>query len=172
MRKWKLLFAVLACLTFDAAAQADEEKIEIDKLPAKVVAAVKEKFKDAELVSASKEKEDDKTLFEVQIKVKGQTIEVTLTEDGKITEIEKEITAKDLPKAVTEAIDAKYPKAKFKKVEEVTKGEKVAYEVLIDTADKKTLEIKCDADGKVLEMEDKTGKDDENDKKEEKKKDK
>jgi len=172
MRKWKLLFAVLACLTFDAAAQADEEKIAIDKLPAKVLAAVKEKFKDAELVSASKEKEDDKTLFEVQIKVKGQTIEVTLTEDGKITEIEKDIAAKDLPKAVTAAIDAKYPKAKFKKVEEITKDDKVTFEVLIDTADKKTLEIKYDADGKVLEMEEKTGKDDENEKKEEKKKDK
>ena len=47
-------------------------------------------------------------------------------------------------------------------------GDKVAYEVLIDTADKKTLEIKYDPTGKVIEMEDKTGKKDEDDKKKDK----
>jgi hypothetical protein len=65
---WKMALAILACATIGTAAQADEEKIDLDKLPAKVTAAVKEKFKGAELISASKEKEDNKVLFEVRLK--------------------------------------------------------------------------------------------------------
>ena len=47
---------------------ADEEKVPLDKLPKAVVEAVKEKFPKAELVSASKEDENGKTVFEVSIK--------------------------------------------------------------------------------------------------------
>jgi uncharacterized membrane protein YkoI len=155
MKSLQVAFVVLAGLTLSTASHADEEKIDLDKLPAKVKDAVKKEFKDAELVSASKENEDDKIVFEVQIKVKGQIIEVTCTDDGKIVSIEKEIAAKLLPKAVTDALNEKYPKAVIKKAEEVTEQGKTNYEVLITTADKKTLEITYDKDGKVLEKEEK-----------------
>ena len=155
MKTLQFAFALLAGLTLSTLSRADEEKIDLDKLPAKVKDAVKKEFKDAEFVSASKEKEDGKTVFEVQVKVKGQTIEVTCTEDGTVVSIEKEIAAKDLPKAVVEALEAKYPKAVIKKAEEVTEKGKTNFEVLITTADKKTLEITYDKDGKVLETEEK-----------------
>jgi hypothetical protein len=133
--------------------EGKEEKVALDKLPKAVTDAVKAKFEGAELVSASKEKEDGKELYEVAIKHKGHNIDVTLTPEGKIVSVEKEIDAKDLPKAVSEALDSKYAKATIKKTEEVTEGGKVVYEVLLVTAEKKTLEVVFDPAGKVVKEE-------------------
>ena len=133
--------------------EAGEEKVPLDKLPKAVLDAVKAKFPDAELIGAEKEEEDGKVIFEVAIKVKGQHIDVSLTPEGKIVEIEKAIAVKDLPKAVAESLEKKYPKATVKKTEEVTEGDKVSYEVLLVTADKKLLEVVFNAKGEVVEEE-------------------
>lgn len=146
---------VLGLLVLAACAfAADEEKVPLDKLPKAVVDAVKAKFPDAKLVSAEKELEDGKPVYEVAIKDKDQNIEVTVTPEGKIILIEKEIAAKDLPKAVAEAMEKKYPKATIKKLEEIIKDDKVtSYEALIVTAEKKNLEVRFDPSGKFLEEE-------------------
>src|SRR5205085_11412445 len=44
----------------------EEEKVPLDKLPKAVTEAVKKKFPRAELVSAEKEKQDGKTVYEVK----------------------------------------------------------------------------------------------------------
>jgi len=134
-------------------ADDDEEKVPLDKLPKVIVEAVKAKFPKGELVEATKEKEDGKTLFEVIVKIGESKIEVVLTEKGEIVEVEKPIDVKDLPKAVKEAIDAKYPKATLSEAEEVTKAEKIQYEVVVKTAEGKTLELTLDPAGKILETE-------------------
>jgi len=157
MRRWRgwlvasVVLSVLAC----AMARADEEKEEkvpLGKVPKAVIDAVKAKFKGAELVSAQKEKEDGKLVYEINLKHRNHTIEVTVTPKGKIVSIEKTITVQDLPKAVAKAIDSKYPKAAIEKAEEVTEGEKVSYEVLLVTADKK-IEVVLDAAGKIVKEE-------------------
>jgi hypothetical protein len=151
-----LLALAAVCVRAD-----EEEKIPLDKLPKAVVDAVKAKFPKAKLVSAEKEKEDGKTFYEVAIKDGDSNIEVILTPEGKITAIEKEIEVKDLPKAVTDAFESKYPKATVKKVEEITKEDKLyGYELLIVTAEKKKLEVTFDPKGKVLEEEKKGDKED------------
>jgi uncharacterized membrane protein YkoI len=155
MRRILAYVAASVSLMFIAALvlRADEEKIALDKLPKAVKDALKEKYPDAELVSAEKETEKGKTHYEVVIKNKKQELEVILTEEGKIVAVEKQIDVKDLPKAVTDALDAKYPKATIKKAEEVTKGDKVTYEVAIETADKKKMEVEFDPKGKIIEPE-------------------
>ena len=70
------------------------------------------------------------------------------------------IAAKDLPKVVAEALEEKYPKATYKVYEEMTKvtdgKEAIAYyEVLLVTADKKTLEVEVSPEGKILKTEEK-----------------
>ena len=160
MRRLSGLVALVIMVLVAAPLRADEESVPLDKLPAKVSAAVKAKFPKAELKSAQKELEDGKTLFEVAIKNEGHNVEITVKDDGTIVEIEKEITAKDLPKAVSDALDAKYPKADIKKVEEITVGTTINYELLFVAADKKRLEVKFDKDGKVVEVEEKGDKDD------------
>jgi uncharacterized membrane protein YkoI len=145
---------------------AEDEKIALDKLPKAIKEAVKAKFPGATLVKASKENEDGKTIYEVNLKYKGHTLDVSLSPDGKILEIEKTIAAKDLPKAVTAALEAKYPKATIKKAEEISKGEKVsAYEVLLVTAGKKTMEVVIDPSGKITKTGTKGEKKQEKDKK-------
>ena len=118
-----------------------------------VIDAVKARFEDAELVSAQKEKEDGKLVYEINLKYKGHKIEVTVTPQGKIVSIEKTIAVKDLPKAVAEAVTAKYPKATIELAEEVTEGEKVNYEVQLVTADKKKVEVVLDPAGKIVKEE-------------------
>ena len=149
----RCLMSLVAVLGLTAGLRADDEKVAIDKLPKAVVEAVKAKFPKAELVAGEKEKEDGKTVYEVKIKDGKADVTVKLTEDGKITEIEKEIAVKDLPKAVADAVEAKYPKSAVKVAEEVTKGDKTVYEVEVTAADGKKYELTLDADGKITETE-------------------
>ncbi|MBI3407480.1 MAG: PepSY-like domain-containing protein [Planctomycetes bacterium] len=158
-----LMIAVLGVLWTSAAARPDEEKVALDKLPKAVADAVKKRFPKAEMTEAAKETENDKTVFEVTVKDAGKTIDVTLTPEGTILGLEKEIAAKDLPKAVTESIDAKYPKASYKYAEEVIKvkdgQEKLEYyEVRLVTADCKMLEVVVAPNGKITKVEDQTKK--------------
>lgn len=139
----------------------DEENVPLDKLPAAIKAAVKARFPDAELVSASKEAVEGKTVFEVSIKNKGQKGDVTFTSDGAITEIELTIERKDVPKPVVATLDAKYPKATLAILEQVFKvkdGKENLeyYEFLLTTADKKKLEVCIAPDGKFVKEEDKS----------------
>lgn len=155
-----LAFAAVL-LVFTAAVVADdEEKVDLDKLPKAVVDAVKQKFPNAKMVGAEKEVKDKKTLIEVNLKVGETVIDITLTEDGKIVEVEKSIAANDLPKDVAKALEEAYPHATYKKVEIIMEGEKTFYEVLLVANDKKTWEVKMDPMGKVIEKEEKKSLDD------------
>ncbi len=155
-----LAMVVVTTVVFAAPVRADEEKVPLDKAPKAVLEAAKKRFPKAEVVGVSKETEKDKTVYEVELKEAGKTIDVTLTPEGVITTIEQQIDAKDLPKAVAEALDKKYPKAKFNLVEAVytVKDGKEAldfYEVELTAADKKVFEVKLAADGTVKEVEEK-----------------
>jgi len=150
----------VVCLGVSAVLRAEEEKVPLDKLPKAVADAVKKRFPDAELVKASKETEDGKMFYEVSVKDKDLKADVTLTAEGQVQEMEKEVAAKDLPAAVTEALEAKYPKAALKKSEEIIKvrdgAEKLeSYEVLLVTTEKKTVEVVFSPDGKIIKTEEK-----------------
>ncbi len=118
-----LAMAVVASIVLAAPARADdgEEKVPLDKVPKAVLEKVKKRFPKAEVKEASKEVADGKTVYEVTLKQDGKNIDVTLTPEGEITTIEKEIAFKDLPKAVAETFEKKYPKATYTIVEEVIK---------------------------------------------------
>lgn len=161
MRVGLLAGMTLAVAGFCGGVRADEEKVPLDQLPKAVAEAVKKRFPEAEMKGAEKETEKGKTVYEVTITNKGQSIEVTLTPEGTVTEIEKQIEAKDLPQVVAEALAGKYPKATYKMIEEVIKvkgdKEKLAYyEVLLVTAGKKKLEVSVTPEGKFTKEEDKS----------------
>jgi hypothetical protein len=154
--RWAAVGVFVAALA--AATRADEEKLTPDKLPKVVLDAVKKRFPEAEVKKAGKEVEDGKTFYEVGIVDKGQKIDVTLTPEGAITELEKEVAARDLPKVVADALEAKYPKAEYKKVEEIIKvadGKETleSYEALLVTADKTTVEAVVSPEGKITKEE-------------------
>jgi uncharacterized membrane protein YkoI len=149
----------LAVLTLALAAGAtrafgeDEENCPLDKLPAKVTAAVTAQWPKGTIVSATKETEKGVTTYEVKVKDGDRVVEATVSEEGKILETEAAIAAKDLPKAVTDALAAKYPKSEIRHATEITAAEVKSYEVVLVTAEKKTMEVTLDAKGAILEEE-------------------
>ena len=158
--------SIVACLVFGLALSAglsataarseedDEQKIKVADLPKGGLEAVKKMFPDAKVVGATKEKDHGKTMYEVELKNNGKTIDVMIDKDGKVATIEKEISGKDLPAAASKAITAKYGDSKWKKVEEVTqvkdgKQEVDFYELLIGQPKEKDIEIKVTPDGEI-----------------------
>ena len=149
----RIAMAGVALVVFIGAAHALSEKVPLDKVPKPVTEAVKKRFPKAEMKSASKDTADGKTTYEVTLKDDGKNIDVSLTADGAITGIERELAFKDLPKAVAETFEKKYPKATYTIIEEVTKvadgKEKIEYyEAVLVTAEKKTFEAEVFPDGK------------------------
>src|SRR5262245_7491405 len=100
--------------------RADEVEIPLKDVPAKALAAVKKAFPNAKLDSATKGTQDDKTYYSIVLRQAKQTYEVTVTEDGTITEIARAIAFTDLPKPVIAAVHKLYPKAKLGDVAELT----------------------------------------------------
>jgi hypothetical protein len=135
-----------------------DKSISLDQAPKAVQEAIKARFPGAQVTSIEKESEDGKVVYDVELKHKGRKYEMNILENGTVIEIEKEIPAKDLPEAVTRGIEAKYPKATIKEAMEIYKvkgrDEKLdEYEVTLETAEKKTVEVKVSLDGKTVKGE-------------------
>lgn len=141
--------------------RADEEKVPLDKLPKPVAEAVKKRFPKLDMKEATREvTEDKRTVYEVTLKEEKKNIDVTLTPKGSIVMIEKEIERKDLPKVVADALAAKYPDATYKVCEEIIpvkdgKEKLESYEVLLETKDKKLIEVVLSPKGKITKTEEK-----------------
>lgn len=143
--------ATAVLLSLLATARAEQEKIPLDKVPKAVLDAVKAKFPKGELTGAEKETDGEKVTYEVKLLDNKRKFEVIANPDGKVLAVEKVLEPSELPKPVTDALDAKYPKAKIKKAEEVTADEKITYEVVLITADTETVKVIFDAEGKLVE---------------------
>ena len=149
--------ALASLLIIWAFAGAGEVKVPLKDVPKAVLDAVKERFPRAELTQATKESEDGKTTYEIALKDRGRSVDLSATADGKITEIETAIDAKALPAKVTSALAAKYPDGTIKKAEEIVEiedgKETKSFEVIVTTTAKKSLEVKLSPDGKILKKE-------------------
>lgn len=134
---------------------AESKPVSIENLPKIVTDAVSKMFPKAKLIEATVESEEGESEYEVTIKDDGKKIDVKVEADGDIEEFEKEIDVKDLPTAVTVALEKKYPKAVLNSAEaiyEVEKGkaEFEFYEVQLKSADGKEVEVMIKADGTIV----------------------
>jgi len=86
---------------------------------------------------------------EMMIDKEKQKVQLHLTSDGKLTASQKLIAVKDLPKAVTDALEKKYPKTTIKRANETVKEDKVTYVAILET-DAKTILAVLDGEGKIL----------------------
>jgi uncharacterized membrane protein YkoI len=150
----RLCLTAAAGLVLLATVAPAGEKVPLDQVPKAVMDAVKARFPGAKISSVEKEKEDGKVVYDIELKHEGRKYEMDILEDGTVLEIEKEIAAKDLPGVVSKALQAAHPKATVKEVMEVYKvkgkEEKLDhYEVTLETADRKELEVTVSLDGKV-----------------------
>src|SRR4029453_6036046 len=133
-----------------------KEELSADKRPRKVADAVKARFPGAMFVKITKEMENNEVIYDIEMTVGAKKHEMDCKEDRRIVDIKKEIDAKDLPGAVTAAIKAKYPNCTIKEAGEILvvkdkKETKDHYEVLIETDDKKEVEVTASLDGTKIE---------------------
>ena len=154
---WVSAVVVAAVFVLPAAvARAGDEPKDLDKIPKAVMDALKAKFPGAKIDTWTKETENGKVIYDMEFKKDGRKAEADIAEDGTIQNFEEEFDAKDLPKAVTEAVEKKYPESKLKEVMEITeiKDKKEVhggFEIVLETADKKEVEVTVAKDGKILE---------------------
>lgn len=145
----------LGLLLLVACGGEQEEAIAADSVPAAVMSAVRARFPNASVNEAARESKDGKTFYEVSLTDGSRKIDVTATPEGQLVAIEGALAVSDLPASVTQSLAAKYPGATYQIIEDVitTEGgaERLAYyEVLVETADKKLVEVEIAPDGKVL----------------------
>jgi hypothetical protein len=159
MRKFSVVFVagVVAMTLLLAGSAPAEEKKKVD-LPEKVKASLDQRFPGAELTGAEKEKENGNIVYDLELKHEGRKYEMDVKEDGTIMEIEKELKGKDVPAAVTKAVNEKYPKAAVKEVMEVNvvKGKEEKpdhYEVTISIEGAKGKEVIVALDGSSVKEE-------------------
>jgi hypothetical protein len=138
--------AVAGFVAFAPCLIAEETAVPLDKLPDKVTAAVKKMFPKGDLLKATLETEGDETEYEVELRDAGKSVTVTVEKNGEIEAFERQIDLKELPRFVTEALEKKYPKSVLKSAEELYEiedgdAEFEGYEIQLETADKKMIEV-------------------------------
>jgi uncharacterized membrane protein YkoI len=154
-----VITGLVALLALSSGAKAQEAEISLDQVPRAVTDSARAKFPGGEIKEASKETEDGKTVYELEMKHDGRNMDVTLKEDGTLVLVETAIPVKEVPEVVMKAGLGKYPGAKLKLAESVKKGPKVKKEVdyyeLHLAVGEKSVEVEVDASGKILETEEK-----------------
>jgi len=151
------LFTIAAVSFVALGAMAQDGKSPgADKIPKKVMDGLKAKFPKAEIQKWTKETEGGIVVYDIEFKQEGRKLEADIKEDGSIHNWERAITAKDLPVAAMKAVQKRYPGSKIGEVMAITEvkaGKETSggYEVVLETAGKKTVEVTVTSNGKILE---------------------
>ena len=145
MKAITILAAV--CLAGTTAAWASQQT-KLSDLPAPVQVTVKAETTNATLVGISKETEKGKTIFEVETKVGGKTRDLLVDATGTVIEVEEEIDPAAVPSAVKATIDKQSAGGTVQRLERLTRGAAVSYEVVLKKAGK-TTEITVNPDGTI-----------------------
>jgi hypothetical protein len=127
-----------------------------DEMPKSVMATLKARFPKAQIVKWGREKEGGIVVYDIEFEQEGRKFEADVGEDGGIHNWEREIPAEDLPEAVMKTVQRQYPGFEPREVMEVTgvkkgKDELEGYEVVLETADEKTIEIMVTPEGAIVE---------------------
>jgi hypothetical protein len=140
---------------------AHEQAIKKSEVPAPVLDAVARKYPHARLSGFSREAEQSKVTFEVQVVEGTRHIDIDVSPEGKILAEEETIPRADLPAAVRKALaeSARYRGWTVQRVERVVTDENEAepsFELQMAHGRQKS-EIVFDKDGRLTHEERKSG---------------
>jgi hypothetical protein len=133
-----VLIALATLATIGFADDSQSQPLPLNQVPKAVMTAVMAKFPAAKPQSAAQGVEDNQPYIDVHILVNNQKIWVTCHPSGKINVIDREIAQKELPAAVTAALNKKYPQAKVRLVNQITAEGPPTYDIAV-TYQKKAL---------------------------------
>ncbi len=124
-----LVMALLAAALATGSGQAREKKIKRADLPPAVEKTVAEQSKGATIKGFSTEVEAGQKLYEAALTVNGHGKDISMDAQGRIVEVEEEVSLATLPPAVKEGLTKAAGTGTIGKVESLTKkGTLVAYE--------------------------------------------
>lgn len=131
-----------------------------ENIPKGVMETLKARFPKAEITKWTMEKEGKLSVYDIEFTQEGRKFEADIKEDGSIQNWEQAVEAKDLPQAVSGAVEKKYPKFALKEVMAITavKDKQEAlegYEIVLETAEGKEVEVTVAPEGKFLEASEK-----------------
>ena len=137
----------LAFFVFSFATIGCSQKLTEKDLPSAVKNAFITKFPGATDIKWGKENEKE---YEAEFKLNNTNVSANFKSDGSWTETETTIPSSELPAAVTNAVNKKYPGAVYGITEKIEKpGTKILYEVNI-TANGKKKEMELNPDGIIV----------------------
>jgi hypothetical protein len=135
---------------------AQSEKLDPSKLPPKVAEAVKARFPGATITQVTKELENGVVVYDIEMTRGGKKHEMDCQEDGTLIDVQNEVPASALPAGASDAIKKKHPGSTIKEVGEILvakdgKETRDHFEVMIETAEKKEVELTIKLDGTIEE---------------------
>jgi len=150
---------LLAASTFVPVTRAHEQQVPLDRVPKPVLDAVQARFANAHVTGAEIETENGRMVYEITLLDDGRNVDVISSPAGELLAIEKAVETTALPSTAATALQSRYPGATYRSVEQVIELDghqgRPAYEVELETADGRTLEIKVMPDGAIVTGEDK-----------------
>ena len=148
-RKLSLAALVIGLATVSVA-QAQEKKLNREQLPPAVEKTVATESQGATINGFATEVERGKRLYEVELTVSGRSKDISMDKNGKVVEVEEEVTMDSLPAAVQEGLRKAAGSGTIGKIESLTKsGKLVAYEAHVKTGTKRS-EIQVGPNGEKL----------------------
>lgn len=130
-----------------ADAKDADTKITMKNLPAAVKATVEAESKNATVKGISSEKENGKTVYELETIVNGRTRDLMIDAAGKVYIVEEQLDAAKAPALVRAALEAK---GKILVLESAMKDGKTTYEGQVQPKTGKKITLELDADGKPI----------------------
>ena len=130
-----------------AAPKPAEGKATLADLPAPVRATVEAETRNASLKGVSKEKENGKTVYELESLVNGRTRDLMSDAAGQVYLVEEQLDIDKAPPAVRAAMEAR---GHITRLESVTEQGKTHYEGQVQSKPGKTVVLELDADGKAI----------------------
>jgi uncharacterized membrane protein YkoI len=134
----------------------DKDKLQLDKIPKRVMQTLETTFPKAAIQKWTMEKENGAVVYDIEFTQEGVKFGADILENGTISNWEMAIPSEELPEPARDAVAAKYPGVVWKEIMQVTNvkdGKDVleGYEILLQTADNKEVEVTVSPDGKILE---------------------
>lgn len=133
-----------------------QEEVKPAEIPQVVMDALKAKFPEAVINKWAKEKEGEIVVYDIEFMQQERNFEADIKEDGSIHNWEQAIAAEDLPDVVRQAAEKAYPNAILKEIMMITAvsdGQDAleGYEIVLQTADDREVEITVAPDGTIIE---------------------
>jgi uncharacterized membrane protein YkoI len=143
--KTRVLAIAVAIVAVAGLAHAADQKTTLKNLPPAVKATVDAESKGATVKGISSEKENGKTVYELETLVNGRTRDLMIDASGKVYVVEEQLDVDKAPAAVKAALEAR---GRIVTLESVMENGKTRYEGQVQTKAGKKVAVEVDADGK------------------------